>query len=96
MNELRGSRTASGCRFAIVVSRFNEEITGWGPEDKELCARLEFSGIRRQSLLFGAIAFHLHHPGAARERRAANEALYRATLQNRLRRCARGLDGHAD
>lgn len=27
MNELRGSGTASGCRFAIVVSRFNEEIT---------------------------------------------------------------------
>lgn len=25
--ELQGSRTASGCRFAIVVSRFNEEIT---------------------------------------------------------------------
>lgn len=28
MNELRGSRTAPGCRFAVVVSRFNEEITG--------------------------------------------------------------------
>ena len=27
MNELRGSTTGSGCRFAIVVSRFNEEIT---------------------------------------------------------------------
>lgn len=27
MNELRGSSHASGCRFAIVVSRFNEEIT---------------------------------------------------------------------
>jgi 6,7-dimethyl-8-ribityllumazine synthase len=27
MNELRGSRTAPGCRFAIVVSRFNEEMT---------------------------------------------------------------------
>ncbi len=25
---LRGSLTAAGCRFAIVVSRFNEEITG--------------------------------------------------------------------
>lgn len=25
--ELQGTRTASGCRFAIVVSRFNEEIT---------------------------------------------------------------------
>jgi 6,7-dimethyl-8-ribityllumazine synthase len=27
MSELRGSLTAAGCRFAIVVSRFNEEIT---------------------------------------------------------------------
>ena len=27
MNELRGSLTASGCCFAVVVSRFNEKIT---------------------------------------------------------------------
>ena len=27
MIELQGSGTAAGCRFAIVVSRFNEEIT---------------------------------------------------------------------
>ena len=27
MNELRGSSHASGCRFAIVVSLYNEEIT---------------------------------------------------------------------
>jgi 6,7-dimethyl-8-ribityllumazine synthase len=27
MSELRGSSSASGCRFALVVSRFNEEIT---------------------------------------------------------------------
>ena len=25
--ELQGSQTASGCRFAIVVSRFNAEVT---------------------------------------------------------------------
>ncbi|MBI2186390.1 MAG: 6,7-dimethyl-8-ribityllumazine synthase [Acidobacteria bacterium] len=25
--ELQGSRTAAGCRFAVIVSRFNEEIT---------------------------------------------------------------------
>jgi 6,7-dimethyl-8-ribityllumazine synthase len=28
MSDLRGSLSASGCRFALVVSRFNEEITG--------------------------------------------------------------------
>jgi 6,7-dimethyl-8-ribityllumazine synthase len=27
MSELRGSLSASGCRFALVVSRFNDEIT---------------------------------------------------------------------
>jgi 6,7-dimethyl-8-ribityllumazine synthase len=27
MNEIRGASSASGCRFAVVVSRFNEEIT---------------------------------------------------------------------
>jgi 6,7-dimethyl-8-ribityllumazine synthase len=27
MNELRGGSSAAGCRFALVVSRFNEEIT---------------------------------------------------------------------
>ena len=27
MSDLRGSRTASGCRFAIVVSHFHEEIS---------------------------------------------------------------------
>ena len=27
MSELRGSLSAPGCRFALVVSRFNEEIT---------------------------------------------------------------------
>ena len=79
-------------RDLFAANGFNEEITGWGPEDKELCARLEFNGIRRQSLLFGGIAFHLCHASAARERRAANETVYEATLQNRSRRCALGLD----
>ena len=27
MKELRGASIASGCRFAIVAARFNEEIT---------------------------------------------------------------------
>ena len=78
----------------VAANGFNEEIVGWGPEDKELCARLQAAGVRRQSLLFGGIAYHLQHPAAAREQRAANEAVYAATLRTQLRRCARGLDSH--
>lgn len=78
----------------VRANGFNEAIEGWGPEDKELCARLAHAGIRRRTLLLGGIAWHLDHAPAARDRRAANEAVLAATLAARDVRCARGLDGH--
>jgi hypothetical protein len=48
----------------LRVNGFDEEFVGWGPEDKELCARLDHAGVRRQTLLFGGIACHLHHEPA--------------------------------
>jgi glycosyltransferase involved in cell wall biosynthesis len=102
----RLARTASafvatkGCNLAAWradlerVNGFNEDMIGWGPEDKELAARLENSGVRRRTLLFGGIAYHLFHAPASRERRAANERILAETLQLGRVRCARGLDGH--
>lgn len=76
------------------VNGFDERFEGWGPEDKELCARLGHAGVRRQALLGGGIACHLHHPPAPRDRRALNESLLAATLASRATRCERGVDGH--
>jgi glycosyltransferase involved in cell wall biosynthesis len=78
----------------VATNGFNEDIVGWGPEDKELCARLGFRGIQRQTLLFGGIAFHLDHAPATRERRQANDAVFAATRRDRQVRCERGLDAH--
>jgi glycosyltransferase involved in cell wall biosynthesis len=78
----------------LQADGFEEAIEGWGPEDKELCARLGFAGVRRQTLLFGGIAWHLHHPPAARERRADNERLLAETLATRRTRARRGLSAH--
>jgi len=75
----------------FAVNGFNAAMVGWGPEDKELCARLLHLGCRRRALLFGGIAWHLHHPPAARDRRAANEAILAATRRHRTVRCADGL-----
>ena len=77
------------------MNGFNEAIEGWGPEDKELAARLQHAGVKRQSLLFGGIAWHLHHPPAARDRRTANEQLLQATLANGVTRCEHGLDSQS-
>jgi len=76
------------------VNGFNEAMVGWGAEDKELCARLANAGVKRQTLLFGGIACHLHHAPAARDARAANLAILDATTAEHRVRCDLGLDAH--
>jgi glycosyltransferase involved in cell wall biosynthesis len=78
----------------LRVNGFNEDMVGWGPEDKELCARLEHAGIRRQTLLFGGIACHLHHPPASRSALATNVAILAATRASRRVRVEHGVDRH--
>jgi glycosyltransferase involved in cell wall biosynthesis len=78
----------------VRANGFNEAIEGWGPEDKELCARLQNGGVRRQTLLFGGIAIHLHHPEASRAALPANLAVFEATRREHKVRCERGLDAH--
>jgi glycosyltransferase involved in cell wall biosynthesis len=78
----------------VRVNGFNESFVGWGPEDKEFCARLDNAGVRRQTLLFGGIAFHLHHAPASRTALAANLALLADTQRERRVRCELGLDAH--
>jgi len=56
VQELTGSRTASGCRFAIVVARFNEEITSGLLRGAR--AALAESGAREDDLTV------VHVPGA--------------------------------
>lgn len=78
----------------VRANGFNEAMRGWGPEDKELCLRLQHAGIRRQTLLFGGIALHLHHAPASRLQLAANVAVLETTRRDRKPRCEQGLDGH--
>jgi glycosyltransferase involved in cell wall biosynthesis len=92
---IKGCNQAFWREDLVRVNGFNEAIEGWGPEDKELVTRIENSGIRRQTLLFGGIAIHLHHPPASRAALPANLAVLEATRRERKIRCERGLDLHA-
>ncbi len=76
------------------INGYNEDMIGWGFEDKELAARLRHAGIRRATLLFGGIAYHLHHAPASRERHGTNETILAQTLERRLVRCPHGLNLH--
>ncbi len=76
------------------VNGYDEDMTGWGAEDKELAARLEHAGVRRRTLLFAGIACHLHHAPASRERHPINQAIFHKTRQTRRVRAEHGLDAH--
>lgn len=78
----------------VAANGFDESISGWGSEDKELCARLENAGLRRQSLVFAAIAYHLHHAPAPRDSARANRARWQQTMRSGRTRCEAGIDGH--
>jgi len=78
----------------VRVNGFNEAFVGWGPEDKELCARLENAGVRRQTLLFGGIACHLHHAPVSRAALTANLTLLADARREPRVRCDLGLDAH--
>jgi glycosyltransferase involved in cell wall biosynthesis len=78
----------------VAVNGFDEAMTGWGSEDKELCARLENAGVRRQTLLFAALAWHLDHPPAPRTNAEANRARWQDSVRLRRTRCEAGIDGH--
>ncbi len=78
----------------LAANGFDEDLCSWGYEDKELCARLENAGVRRQTLLFAAIAFHLAHPPAARHGVGANRRRWLETLRSGRTRCEHGIDGH--
>jgi len=78
----------------VAVNGFDETMTGWGAEDKELCARLSNAGTRRQTLLFAALAWHLEHPPADRLAADANAARWKETVRTGRTRCAVGLDAH--
>lgn len=78
----------------LAVNGFDEAMTGWGSEDKELCARLGHAGVRRQTLLFAALAWHLAHAPAPRHAAVANRARWADTVRSGRRRCEAGIDGH--
>ncbi|GAB1342373.1 glycosyltransferase family 2 protein [Gemmatimonas sp.] len=91
-------RRTRGCHMAfwrddlLAVNGYDEEFIGWGREDSELAARLIHSGVRRRNFKFGAVAYHLWHQEACRDRFSANDARYAETLRERRQRCRYGLE----
>lgn len=97
VNHLKGIR---GCNFAawyadvVAVNGFNEEFVGWGREDNDFAERLWNTGIRRINLRFAGMGCHLYHPQRDRSKLNVNDEILAKTLEEKPKRCAKGLDRH--
>lgn len=58
---IRGCNIAFWRKNLIAINGYNEVFDSWGPEDRELVARLLNLGIKKKSLKMGGVAYHLHH-----------------------------------
>lgn len=78
----------------VRANGFDERFVGWGPEDKELAARLAHAGLECVYLKHLAIAYHLWHPTRAPSGQNPNDRLLEETLRTRATRAPVGLDVH--
>lgn len=59
----------------IAINGYNNDFEGWGKEDDEIVLRLNRYGLKRRTLKFGAIAYHLMHDARDFSNLSTNEAL---------------------
>ena len=88
----------NGCNMAfyrkdyIKVNGYNEDIVGWGRDESEFASRLINNNITRRDLRFNAVAYHLDHEGASRNRLNINHSIFLSTLKNKMKKCKNGIN----
>jgi glycosyltransferase involved in cell wall biosynthesis len=91
------SSHALGCNMAfwredlIHVNGYNNELTGWGHEDEELCARLVNSKIYRRKIKYSAIAYHIYHEERQKENENNHNSIIEETIKNKITRHKNGI-----
>lgn len=89
---MRGCNMAFWRHDLLQINGYNEALTGWGREDNEIAIRLVNSGIKKRSLKFGAITYHIYHPENKKERLQVNQDILDEAIRAKTTRCENGAD----
>ncbi|RKS85953.1 glycosyltransferase involved in cell wall biosynthesis [Orbus hercynius] len=93
-HSIRSCNLAAWRSNIITINGFNEDFVGWGREDSEFIVRLLNSGIKRQDLRFGGVAYHLFHHENTRSNLADNDKRLALAISNKECYCQHGIKQH--
>jgi glycosyltransferase involved in cell wall biosynthesis len=94
-NDLKGIKTCNMSFYKkdfLSINGFNNDFIGWGREDSDFASRLINIGIKRRTLKFNAIQYHLWHKKNNRKSLAINDEILQKTIDNKLTWCDNGID----
>ena len=94
-NAIKGIKTCNVALYTkdfMSINGFNNEFIGWGKEDTEFFVRLMNKGIKRKTIRFNAIQYHLWHKDSSREALEVNEKLLKETINKNLKWCQEGIN----
>lgn len=89
---------ALGCNMSffkddfIRVNGYDEYFEGWGAEDGDFGFRLNMLGLRKRSLKFAGIVYHLWHEDKYMYNKERNKQYGRECLQRGMAYCKNGVD----
>lgn len=90
-------RHVRGCNLAfwredfMAINGYNENITGWGHEDREMVYRLLHSGVKERRLKFGGIVRHIYHEAPSMVSKSHNYNIQCDTAARHSKWCENGI-----
>ncbi len=82
-------RSIRGCNMSfwksdlLRINGYNEAIKGWGREDSEISARLINAGLKKISLKFSGIQYHIFHPSQDKDSLSSNDSILEETIREK-------------
>lgn len=95
-NRIVGANESFWREDLLAVNGYNEEFTGWGAEDSDICLRLRNYGVDRKNVCYACTGFHLWHDYSAYPRdldKLENKRMQVLNLEiSKEARCINGID----
>lgn len=85
-----GSNMAFWKKDFIAVNGYNNELKGWGAEDKELAQRLINYGLKKRKIKFGGIQYHLFHQESDKTNHDEQVNLIKNLIKSGAKKCENG------